>query len=40
MTMLLPPGNQSCVTVWREKSFEENPILEDKSFGTPIVTNA
>lgn len=35
-----PAGKPELRTVWREKMLRENPSLEGKSFGNPIVTNA
>ncbi|AJY73616.1 aminotransferase class I/II-fold pyridoxal phosphate-dependent enzyme [Paenibacillus beijingensis] len=35
-----PAGKPELRSVWRAKMMKENPSLEDKSFGSPIVTNA
>lgn len=35
-----PAGKPELRTVWREKMLRENPSLEGKSFGNPVVTNA
>ncbi|GGF98933.1 aminotransferase class I/II-fold pyridoxal phosphate-dependent enzyme [Paenibacillus abyssi] len=35
-----PEGKPELRTAWREKMIEENPSLQGKSFGNPIVTNA
>jgi aspartate/methionine/tyrosine aminotransferase len=35
-----PAGKPELRSAWRKKLLEENPSLRDKSFGTPIVTNA
>ncbi|MFD1772409.1 aminotransferase class I/II-fold pyridoxal phosphate-dependent enzyme [Paenibacillus rhizophilus] len=35
-----PAGKPELRTVWRGKMLRENPSLEGKSFGNPIVTNA
>lgn len=35
-----PAGKPELRTVWRSKMLQENPTLQDKSFGNPIVTNA
>ncbi len=35
-----PAGKPELRTAWRAKMLIENPSLEDKSFGNPIVTNA
>lgn len=35
-----PAGKPELRTVWRAKMIKENPSLEGKSFGNPIVTNA
>ncbi|QAY68432.1 aminotransferase class I/II-fold pyridoxal phosphate-dependent enzyme [Paenibacillus protaetiae] len=35
-----PAGKPELRTVWRAKMIKENPELEGKSFGNPIVTNA
>jgi aspartate/methionine/tyrosine aminotransferase len=35
-----PAGKLELRNVWKEKLFQENPSLKQKSFGTPIVTNA
>lgn len=35
-----PAGKPELRKLWREKMIQENPALETKSFGSPIVTNA
>ncbi len=35
-----PAGKPELRTVWRSKMLQENPSLQDKSFGNPVVTNA
>ncbi|MDT3429162.1 aspartate/methionine/tyrosine aminotransferase [Paenibacillus forsythiae] len=35
-----PAGKPELRTVWRDKMLRENPALEGKSYGNPIVTNA
>lgn len=35
-----PAGKPELRTVWREKMIRENPSLNGKSFGNPVVTNA
>ena len=35
-----PAGKPGLRTAWRKKMIEENPSLQDKGFGNPIVTNA
>ncbi|AZK48382.1 aminotransferase class I/II-fold pyridoxal phosphate-dependent enzyme [Paenibacillus lentus] len=35
-----PAGKPELRTIWREKMIRENPSLNGKSFGNPIVTNA
>ncbi|EOS58505.1 aminotransferase class I/II-fold pyridoxal phosphate-dependent enzyme [Paenibacillus barengoltzii] len=35
-----PAGKPELRSVWRDKMIQENPSLEGKSFGQPIVTNA
>ena len=35
-----PAGKPALRTAWRKKMMEENPSLQDKGFGNPIVTNA
>lgn len=35
-----PAGKPELRTVWRSKMLQENPSLEGKSFGNPVVTNA
>lgn len=35
-----PSGKQTLRVAWREKQLKDNPTLQTKSFGMPIVTNA
>src|SRR5690606_15235823 len=35
-----PAGKPELRTVWRDKMIRENPSLDGKSFGNPVVTNA
>lgn len=35
-----PAGKQALREAWREKQLKDNPSLQNKSFGMPIVTNA
>lgn len=35
-----PAGKPELRTVWRSKMLQENPSLQEKSFGNPVVTNA
>ncbi len=35
-----PAGKPELRKIWREKMLEENPSLQGKSFGLPVVTNA
>lgn len=34
------PASRNCAAPWRAKMLKDNPSLEGKSYGNPIVTNA